>query len=675
MASLSAAVDPAKATDGVTLAYLRRFISTVGGRSKLEGLSTLEVSKRFFEPGTRSLLQSFPPLDDEKRPAEWYICHAWSETFLDVIDAVETLVPSTLSSVWLRFILFPTHAPPSSLQEVISSIPHVAVVWQDGLLLDTWCLVELFLAATTTEVKVLPVRSNVLFDQPPLEVYKSFMEAVDTISFAASHSEDKEALEAAFPDLDIRQIQSVLEEWISQYVHDEIEEVPSPTEQAQAWYEWGLLLHESFDWDAAEAQYERALLVFDPDSREAMRTEMQLAMVHCMQKKPQDAWETPLKRLLKRQQRLWGDQDDDAVESMVSLGYVYAESGQPALALPVLDKALEIRWKQLGPSDVKTLHVMDLLAGQYFLVHRYANAAQLYSLCLEQYKTMFGDNHNQTLTCESNLASVYMSQGHFSKAQPLLVKCLEMDIATHGLDDPVTMVSMIHVAEAHRCLGELMQAEWLVLSMWDRAKTLHGESSELALIGLAELGLVYMNQKTKDAADCLEQAFSQRKHLHPQAPTTLRSLYHWYFYLVDHMRFESLSNIAMLEQHLKDLHCYSETWRGERCHGCTNEIRGVLASCPECPAATWQYCYVCVKKRRTMCSHKTPFMLRKPPPRFLQEQRLELLVMTQQETLLDQYLQQYQAYCDAHHVPLADRVMQDQQIVPCGCFSWLQFRH
>ncbi|RHY28833.1 hypothetical protein DYB32_005674 [Aphanomyces invadans] len=458
------------------------------------------------------------------------------------------------------------------------------------------------------------------------------------------------AIAAWNPTHDTTTVRSFVLHHLHNAIDREISCMATSWDQATAAYSFGLVLHETNELHAAKTHYDHAVEVFPHTSREYFCTSRQLALVNDKIAQPSSSDEstlTCLQGILEAQRERFGDNDSDTVDTMVALGYTYATHGQPTLAWHVFEKALHARAETVGVDHTSTLHVMELLAGQLLALHQYAPAAAMYARCLEHYdKSPTPTNTGARVTCASNLAAVRMCLGQYSQARTLWTECLEQDIITHGLDSDDTLVSMANVAEAHRCLG------------------------------LSVLGMVYGNQGSKEASQCLEHVFLERKRRFVRDGTgwnaACKSLYQWYHYCRNHLRFESLSNIEAFELHLADLDCVSETWRNERCHACTQEIHGDLATCPQCVAATYQYCRDCAaKKAKRRCNHRANFMVQTPPMRELHEKRLQLLAMTDQHEAYDNWFDRYEAYCTDNHVPDRDRLMQprDEHQVAAMCFA------
>ncbi|CAK4692052.1 hypothetical protein AeMF1_017039 [Aphanomyces euteiches] len=81
---------------GLTVGFFKRFVDIHGGRGAFEGLTTVDVCTRFLMPYTAatklSLVEHVHQQPDGHlyaKPATWFVSHAWSYLYLDVVDALD----------------------------------------------------------------------------------------------------------------------------------------------------------------------------------------------------------------------------------------------------------------------------------------------------------------------------------------------------------------------------------------------------------------------------------------------------------------------------------------------------------------------------------------------------------------------------------------------------------
>ncbi|CAK4320873.1 unnamed protein product, partial [Aphanomyces euteiches] len=81
---------------GLTLSFFKRFVEIHGGREAFQGLTTGDVCTKFLLPYTASTKLSLaehvchqPGGSFYAKPATWFVSHAWSYLYLDVVDALD----------------------------------------------------------------------------------------------------------------------------------------------------------------------------------------------------------------------------------------------------------------------------------------------------------------------------------------------------------------------------------------------------------------------------------------------------------------------------------------------------------------------------------------------------------------------------------------------------------
>ncbi|CAK4856117.1 unnamed protein product, partial [Aphanomyces euteiches] len=81
---------------GLTLSFFKRFVDLHGGRDAFQGLTTGDVCSKYLLPYTASTklslvehLRQQPDGHLHVKPATWFVSHAWSYRYLDVVDALD----------------------------------------------------------------------------------------------------------------------------------------------------------------------------------------------------------------------------------------------------------------------------------------------------------------------------------------------------------------------------------------------------------------------------------------------------------------------------------------------------------------------------------------------------------------------------------------------------------
>jgi tetratricopeptide (TPR) repeat protein len=147
--------------------------------------------------------------------------------------------------------------------------------------------------------------------------------------------------------------------------------------------------------------------------------------------------------------------------------------GKYAQALPLFEKALEIRRRLLGDDHPAIATGYNNVAANLNTQGKYAAAQPLYEKALEITRRLLSDNHPLTAWPYKNVAANLAAQGKYPEAQPLYEKALEI---THRLlsdDHPYTADSYDLLARNLNAQGRYGAArdQWLnAVRSWDTAR-------------------------------------------------------------------------------------------------------------------------------------------------------------------------------------------------------------
>ncbi|KAF0702792.1 Aste57867_7742 [Aphanomyces stellatus] len=228
-----------------------------GGRDAFQGLSTKEVCFDFVKPFTGDhelslvdhVLKHHPNGAQYVKPATWFVSHAWSYKFVDVVDALtdffddQGLDPDNVA-VWFCMFnnnqhdnnqhlvnntVLPFEVWVDSFQSALKAIGNVVMVlslWNNPTtLMRTWCVFEIYVAIQTKarfEVAMGKTQKQA-FLQDIQANDDSFLEMLGTIKSEKSSTavaSDRANIAAlmqtanvAFADL-VRMLFDVLRNWV-----------------------------------------------------------------------------------------------------------------------------------------------------------------------------------------------------------------------------------------------------------------------------------------------------------------------------------------------------------------------------------------------------------------------------------------------------------------------------
>jgi tetratricopeptide (TPR) repeat protein len=174
-----------------------------------------------------------------------------------------------------------------------------------------------------------------------------------------------------------------------------------------------------------------------------------------------------------------------------TIGVTYRLLGKPDIAVPHLERSLEIRRRILGPEQADTLWAMTNLATAYKYAGQFDRALALKIKALEISRRLLGEEHPLTLTAIQNLASQYSEQGQHDKAEPLQLQSLELNRRVMGEDHADTYAAMNNLAGHYLDIGQYKKAEPLLIKVSEGLRRVLGDDHPRTLQTIGNLGRVY----------------------------------------------------------------------------------------------------------------------------------------------------------------------------------------
>ena len=233
-----------------------------------------------------------------------------------------------------------------------------------------------------------------------------------------------------------------------------------------------------------------------------------------------------LQRALKIREKALGPDDPDTAFSLLTLSALYQAQGNYAQAVPLLQRALKIQEKAFGPDDPKVARTISWLAFVYQSQGNFAQAQPLAQQALAIREKALGPEHPDTASSLNVLAVLYEAQGNYTASLPLKQRALKIQEKVLGPEHPDTATSLDNLAQLYRAQGNYTEA----LPLFQRAlkireKVLGPEHPDTATT-LNNLAVLYYNLENYDEALPLYQRALQidEKVLGPEHPGTADSL-------------------------------------------------------------------------------------------------------------------------------------------------------
>jgi non-specific serine/threonine protein kinase/serine/threonine-protein kinase len=228
-----------------------------------------------------------------------------------------------------------------------------------------------------------------------------------------------------------------------------------------------------------------------------------------------------------------GDEPEVQAQLLATLGNVYRNLGLPEKAVPLLEKALELRRRAHGPEDVQTLQSLYELGWAYWPFRRYLDAEKLLRQALEGQRRVLGKDAPDTLATQERLADLFGSQGRKQEAFELRNEVLEARRRLYGEKDLRTLEAMPALAQHLEEQGDLPGAEKMWREIVERDRSVLGADHRETLNVMKALARNCVGQKRFEEAEKLfREAYEvQRRVLgegHRETLEFLRDMAHLY---------------------------------------------------------------------------------------------------------------------------------------------------
>jgi non-specific serine/threonine protein kinase/serine/threonine-protein kinase len=202
-----------------------------------------------------------------------------------------------------------------------------------------------------------------------------------------------------------------------------------------------------------------AMLAAAPaEERDRLYVESHLAGLECDAGRF-DASRTRYLRVLERQRRLFGEADEDTLESIEGLAITDSMLARFDEAQPLYQTLIAHRTARYGAEHSRTLGAINGLAVLELEQRRFAEAEKLLVPQLAVSERVFGPDHPRTLTTVSNLGGAIRQQGRNDEARPYYERAQALSLRLFGPQSPNAVVAEGNLAALLRDAGELDAAE------------------------------------------------------------------------------------------------------------------------------------------------------------------------------------------------------------------------
>ena len=253
-----------------------------------------------------------------------------------------------------------------------------------------------------------------------------------------------------------------------------------------------------------------------------------------------------LERALEIQRRVLGPEHSETLRSMATLARVVGNEGHYAEAEKLQRETLEIRRRVLGPEHPDTLASMNSLAGILLYEEHAGEAEKLERETLEIRRRILGSEHRDTLASMSLLAYALATEGRFTESEKLFRETIDIQRRILGPEHPDTLLSMSNLASTLDDENNYGEAERLSRETLQIQRRVLGPEHPDALYSMANLARALMEKGSYAEAEKLQRETLeiQRRVLGPEHPDAIISMESLVDILIAETRYPEAENLS-----------------------------------------------------------------------------------------------------------------------------------
>jgi serine/threonine protein kinase len=237
--------------------------------------------------------------------------------------------------------------------------------------------------------------------------------------------------------------------------------------------------------------------------------------------------EALLEQALAIRRRIVGPEARETLGSSHRLAMAQLQQGRTGDAESLLRETLQIRRRVLGPADPDTLASMRSLAWTLQTQGRLAEAEQLQRDALALGRTVLGAESQETLMSRINLGWLLQQEGKYPEAEALQSETLDIQRRILGLDHPDTLASATNLAGTLFSSGKIAAAEKLQRETLAIQQRVLGPEHPETLLAANNLAITLAAEQQLSEAEKLhrETLGTRRRTLGAEHPETGKSEY------------------------------------------------------------------------------------------------------------------------------------------------------
>jgi non-specific serine/threonine protein kinase/serine/threonine-protein kinase len=208
---------------------------------------------------------------------------------------------------------------------------------------------------------------------------------------------------------------------------------------------------------------------------------------------------------------------------MEVMGEVYQSLGLYSQSQLLLEQAVEIDRRVLGPKNPQTLRLMSDMAWLLSREGKFAEAEKLQRETLEVQRQVLGGEHPDTLKSMRHLGAILGDEGHYAEAEKLNRELLDIERRVLGPEHRDTLATLNNLALDLERQRHYAEAEKLDRELLDVKIRVFGPEHPDTLMTMTNLAPVLVREKHYAEAEKLysEVMDADRRVLGPEHPSTL----------------------------------------------------------------------------------------------------------------------------------------------------------
>ncbi|KAG9408771.1 Kinesin light chain 3 [Aphanomyces cochlioides] len=478
----------------VSLAYFHRFVEIHGGRDAFQDLTTENVCDRFILPYTESTKLSLvdhvsqePDGQQYVQPTQWFVSHAWSYRFLDVLDALDNFVEENNldQRVAFWFCAFNNNQHDikgqirsfefwlSGFQAALTSSRQIVMVlspWTNPVTLTrTWCVYEVYMSIVLNARFEIAMgktqKTEFLHDMKAgddqTEVILQAIATINTQESKTTIQSDRDHIfnlivdQVGFAKLD-QMVLHILLDWMIRTVKHQTESSTDPEERFRWFSCLGAVLTMADKQVEADAAYKTAADIYRQSLPRTFWYGWRICHIEAFSKarlmQPRQVWEPMFNESLPMLEEL-------LAQTIESLFEAYCQFGDYTAGMPLLEDCLASQERVFGRDNVETLRTVILIGMYKSRQNQLIDATEWLIRAYDLHCKIYGRLHSETNICRTTLAVCYARQGKFHQAEPLLQESYDYHWRALGPEHSFTCATLYNLSAILRSNGDYDKAE------------------------------------------------------------------------------------------------------------------------------------------------------------------------------------------------------------------------